>query len=39
VRQWVKSQQGWNWREIASGHNAMVIAPEELTRILVAEAA
>jgi hypothetical protein len=35
----VKAQQGWTWREIAAGHNAMVIAPEELTRMLVAEAA
>jgi pimeloyl-ACP methyl ester carboxylesterase len=39
VRQWVKAQQGWSWREIAAGHDAMVIAPEELSRILVAEAA
>jgi pimeloyl-ACP methyl ester carboxylesterase len=38
VRQWVKAQQGWSWREIAAGHNAMVIAPEELTGMLVAEA-
>jgi hypothetical protein len=34
----VKAQAGWNWREIAAGHDAMVIAPGELTRILVAEA-
>jgi len=39
VRQWVKTQQGWTWREIPTGHNAMVIEPEVLTRMLVAEAA
>lgn len=38
VRQWVKAQQGWRWQEIACGHDAMVIAPDELTRLLVAEA-
>jgi pimeloyl-ACP methyl ester carboxylesterase len=39
VRQWVKAQQGWQWREIATGHDAMVIAPDELTAMLIAESA
>ncbi len=34
-RQWVKAQQGWNWQELASGHDAMVIAPDELTHLLM----
>ncbi|XSC47452.1 alpha/beta fold hydrolase [Bradyrhizobium sp. RDT10] len=33
-RDWVKSQQGWRWREIAAGHDAMVTAPDELARML-----
>ena len=35
-RQWVKRQQGWAWQEIATGHDAMVTAPDELTRMLAA---
>jgi pimeloyl-ACP methyl ester carboxylesterase len=34
VRQWVKRQKGWQWQEIATGHDAMVTAPSELARIL-----
>jgi pimeloyl-ACP methyl ester carboxylesterase len=34
VKGWVKQQPGWNWAEIATGHNAMVTAPAELTRML-----
>ncbi len=34
-RDWVKAQQGWRWAEIATGHNAMVMAPDELTRMLI----
>lgn len=29
-RQWVRQQQGWRWMEIATGHDAMVTAPDEL---------
>lgn len=38
VRQWVRRQPqpGWNWIEIATGHDAMVTAPEELARMLAA---
>jgi pimeloyl-ACP methyl ester carboxylesterase len=34
-RDWVKAQQGWRRAEIATGHDAMVMAPDELTRMLV----
>ncbi|MGU3540888.1 alpha/beta fold hydrolase [Methylobacterium sp. A54F] len=34
VRRWVRSQPGWAWAEIAAGHDAMVTAPEPLTRLL-----
>jgi pimeloyl-ACP methyl ester carboxylesterase len=33
-RDWVRRQPGWNWREIATGHDAMVTAPEALARLL-----
>jgi pimeloyl-ACP methyl ester carboxylesterase len=36
ARQWVKKQDGWNWQEIATGHDAMVTAPAELARMLAA---
>jgi pimeloyl-ACP methyl ester carboxylesterase len=35
-RRWVKRQSGWNWQEIATGHDAMVTAPVELARMLLA---
>ena len=34
-RRWVKAQTGWRWMEIATGHDAMVTAPDELARMLV----
>jgi len=34
-RKWVKAQQGRRWAEIATGHDAMVMAPEELARMLI----
>jgi pimeloyl-ACP methyl ester carboxylesterase len=34
-RDFVKAQSGWRWAEIATGHDAMVSAPEELTRMLI----
>jgi pimeloyl-ACP methyl ester carboxylesterase len=34
-RDWVKAQQGWHWADIATGHDAMVMAPDELTRMLI----
>ena len=34
-RNWGKAQRGWRWAEIATGHDAMVMAPDELTRMLI----
>ena len=34
TKAWVREQPGWRWAEIATGHDAMVTAPEELTRML-----
>jgi pimeloyl-ACP methyl ester carboxylesterase len=34
-RDFVKAQQGWRWAEIATGHDAMVSAPDELTGMLI----
>ena len=36
TRQWVKKQEKWQWQEIATGHDAMVMAPAELARMLAA---
>ena len=33
---WVRRQNGWQYLEFASGHDAMVIRPEALTELLVA---
>ena len=35
VREWVARRPGWERREIATGHDAMVTAPEELARLLI----
>ncbi len=35
-RDWVRAQVGWDWQEIATGHAAMITAPEALTRMLLA---
>jgi pimeloyl-ACP methyl ester carboxylesterase len=34
-RHWVRGQPGWEWRDIATAHDAMVTAPAELTRLLL----
>jgi len=34
VRHWLERQQGWQRQKIATGHDAMVTAPAELTRML-----
>lgn len=34
-RQLARRQHGWNWQEIATGHDAMVLAPEELSQMLM----
>ena len=41
ARDWVRARpasggHGWAWQEIATGHDAMVTAPEELARMLAA---
>jgi hypothetical protein len=36
AREWVERQGGWGWQEIATGHDAMVTAPAELSRMLLA---
>ena len=33
-RDWVRSQPGWRWLEIPTGHDAMVLAPGPLSRLL-----
>lgn len=35
VRAWVKIQADWSWREIATGHDAMVTAPQALSSLLM----
>ena len=32
---WARSQPGWGWREMATGHDAMVTAPDELADLLM----
>lgn len=34
ARDWVKARPDWAWQEIATGHDAMVTAPEALTSML-----
>ena len=33
-RQWVKGRDGWTWIELASAHDAMILAPDEVARLL-----
>jgi pimeloyl-ACP methyl ester carboxylesterase len=34
TRAWVRQQTGWTWIELASGHDAMILVPAELARLL-----
>jgi pimeloyl-ACP methyl ester carboxylesterase len=34
-RDWVMAQAGWRWAEIATVHDAMVTAPDELAKMLM----
>jgi len=34
-RAWVKARPDWGWREIATGHDAMVSEPAALAAMLV----
>ena len=36
-RRWAKGRPGWAWQEIATGHDAMVTAPDQLARMLEQE--
>jgi pimeloyl-ACP methyl ester carboxylesterase len=36
VRDWVKQQPGWTWQELPTAHDAMVLMPAELSRLLAA---
>lgn len=36
ARDWARAQPGWTWRELATGHDAMVLAPEALADMLEA---
>lgn len=35
LREWVRAQADWDWREIATGHDAMVTAPDALAVLLM----
>jgi pimeloyl-ACP methyl ester carboxylesterase len=35
TRNWVKQQEGWNWLEIATGHDAMIASPNDVTKLLI----
>lgn len=35
THQWVRSQPDWTYKELATGHDAMVTAPDELTDMLL----
>jgi pimeloyl-ACP methyl ester carboxylesterase len=37
ARQWVKAQTGWIYRELETGHDAMILAPDALTEMLLRE--
>ncbi|MGH3319152.1 MAG: alpha/beta fold hydrolase [Streptosporangiaceae bacterium] len=34
-RRWARARSDWEWREIGTGHDAMIIAPEMLTQTLI----
>lgn len=36
ARQWVKKQTDWKWEELDTGHDAMILAPEAVVRLLSA---
>jgi pimeloyl-ACP methyl ester carboxylesterase len=37
AREWVKAQPDWTYLELATGHDAMILAPDALTEMLVRE--
>jgi pimeloyl-ACP methyl ester carboxylesterase len=38
ARQWVRTQPGWAYSELATGHDAMILAPDALTEMLMRDA-
>jgi pimeloyl-ACP methyl ester carboxylesterase len=36
TREWVSRQSGWKWQELATGHDAMILAPADVCRLLAA---
>jgi pimeloyl-ACP methyl ester carboxylesterase len=38
TRQWVQSQPDWTYLELATGHDAMILAPDALAEMLLREA-
>jgi pimeloyl-ACP methyl ester carboxylesterase len=38
ARQWVRAQPDWTYFELATGHDAMILAPDALTEMLMREA-
>ncbi len=36
LREWIKVQPDWEWRELAAGHDAMLTSPNALARLLEA---
>lgn len=36
AREWVAKQDGWAWQELATGHDAMILAPTEVALLLSA---
>ena len=38
ARQWVKAQPDWIYLELATGHDAMILAPDALTEMLMRDA-
>lgn len=39
LRDWIRTQGDWRWRELAAGHDAMLTSPAALTTMLMALAA
>jgi hypothetical protein len=35
TRNWVKQQEDWKWLEIATGHDAMIASPNDVTKLLM----
>jgi pimeloyl-ACP methyl ester carboxylesterase len=38
TRQWVRGQRDWTYRELETGHDAMILAPDALAQMLMCDA-